>query len=234
MKKIVFILVFLLLASYAHATPFFYVLDTTYHIQGKIGYLSGGEQVYEEYNITSNHQIAAKVEFDEDPLGLDRVMMIRSIAKPGFLYSEVLDERDDPGASWPANTKAWSETVFTPLFSGLGPLLTFYCVHDYPNMMTVSITDNTTGIDIFNPGSVGDEFYPNPHLFAFDYNNWNIDHIYTLRMWLSGGANALGHHVYEMGNNFPIHAKVPEPTTIFLFGTGIVGLLGVGKKKFIK
>jgi hypothetical protein len=206
----------------AYATPFFNVLDTTYHIYGEIGYWVDGEQFFKQYDITSHDPIEAMVEYEVYPSG--PIQKVSSIAKPGFLYSEVLDTNWSSGH--PSNTEAWSEIVFQPLFNGSGPLLTFYNTVDYPYNMDISVTDNTLGVDIFKPSDISGDYQPNPNLHAFDYNSWNLDHIYTIRMQLGGGANAEGHHVYEMGTNFPIYAAVPEPGMLSFLGLGLIALAG--------
>ena len=230
-KTLLTFMALIFLSGYAHAVPFFEVIDTTYHIYGGVGVFEfpDGPFLYEEqFNRTSKHPIEDKV-YVENPDG--SIQSIHSIAQPGFLYSEIIDSATYIEAAY-AKTEVWTETVFKPLYSGSGPILTFYHAVEYPlSNNEFIITDNSLGIEIYNPGW---DIEPDPRLLSFDYDSWDMTHTYTLRMALWGSTNQLGFHEYEMGTNFPVFTSVPEPATILLLGLSLAGLAAVSRKRFNK
>lgn len=214
MKKIlVAFIVVLLTASFAQSAPLpFDVLDTTYAIDSRAGDDSGSAV----FNETSDSPLEALIEYT----GPEATVTVESIARAGYLSSKFNDNDSTVNVS----TDVWSETVFQPTFNGSGPLLTFFHTVEYPyGNNEIIVTDNTLGIDIYNPGW---DIEPDPRLLAFDYDSWDMAHIYTLRMALWGSTNAVGFENYEMGTNFPSHASVPEPGTISALVLGIIGLMG--------
>ena len=79
-----------------------------------------------------------------------------------------------------------------------------------------ALADNASFADIFNVSFVwlGGSFGPGSQFFeVYDGVTWSV---------LEDGFTATG------------AAPVPEPATMFLFGTGLVGLIGAGKMKKIK
>lgn len=225
MKKVIMsIIALMLFAGYAHAVPLFNVLDSTYHIYGAIAYTDGSGSYTDQYDITSNDPTSAMAQL-EDSLG--RAQSVSSTATAGYLYSGIIDENADPGAY--AQTEAFSEAVFQPLFSGSSPTLTFYhnSVYPYGNNEFI-ITDDTLGIEIFNPGWA--LVSPGYRIVNFDYNSWDSSHTYTLRMSLFGSTDAVGFQEYEMGTDFFTYASVPEPATVAILGFGLLCLFGFRKK----
>ena len=228
MKKSMVILcaMMLLLAANVHAVPFFDILDTTYHIEGFLC------SECSSYNQTSNRPIADMVEYDDPLLGYQKA---QSIAKAGYLYGEIIDDIGDDASEtiiYQSRTEVWSETVFNPLLNGSGPTLSFYFAWEYPHgQFEGIITDNTLGVDIFNIWDVWNNDEDEGVVsFMCDYNDWNIDHNYTLKTSIWGSTNQVGHHQYEMKTDFFEFANVPEPSTILLIGSGLIGLAGLRRK----
>ncbi len=221
MRKInLIILSFLFLSGHAYALPLFDVSETTYHIRNELSSPSDSEV----FNQTSNTPIEAMIEL-EYSVDAQPSVQIESVAEFGFLYSKF----NDVNESISAKTDVWSEIEFTPLFNGSGPLLTFYHTVRYPyGNNEIIITDNTLGVQIFNPGW---DMEPDLRLLSFDYDSWDFTHTYTLRMALWGSTNAVGSMENEMGTNFPVFASVPEPATMLLFGTGLAGLAASGLRR---
>jgi hypothetical protein len=90
-------------------------------------------------------------------------------------------------------------------------------------------TDNSADVLSFYAVKAGNAFAIYQVTPADSMGSWS-----TFDLWLSGLANngadlAISHYT---GYN-PSAAPVPEPATIILLGTGLVGLFGLGRKKII-
>lgn len=239
MKKLIitFSLV-LFLTGHSYALPFFDVLGSTYNVENKIRlnieYTNGDSDYFEiVHSDTSDHPINSLI---EGPAYTGTDFKVESNVGPGYMTSEIVawpgSSAEDGIAYYDgqARTIAWTETVFQPLFSEDSPVLTFYhnCMYPYYNN-EFSIIDNTLGVEIFNP--VWDEVEDDEfRMVTFDYDDWNLDHTYTLTMSFSGSTNGEGHHIYTTGSDFYSYAKVAEPSAISFCVLVLIGLFSIKHK----
>ncbi len=64
---------------------------------------------------------------------------------------------------------------------------------------------------------------------GYDYNTISLDFSVNEDLELFGRAIRFA---FTCGND--VHAPVPEPDTMILFGIGLIGLAGLGRRKFKK
>jgi len=105
---------------------------------------------------------------------------------------------------------------------------------------------NPLGTGAVNPGYYNNNDPSDQGSFPFEYDGFTT--IFTAQaVGLTSGTHHIklaiadgGDHIYDSGvflqsNSFSDQpAAIPEPSTMLLLGTGILGLLGFGKKRFKK
>ena len=70
--------------------------------------------------------------------------------------------------------------------------------------------------------------YDGPYWFDFNYENIDTVWFRPGDLGTNAGLGGSGHHIVIDNINAPI----PEPTTLFLLGSGLIGLAGLGRKTF--
>ncbi len=129
------------------------------------------------------------------------------------VYKQNVGEMDDSGLYAPSYF-----TEYTPSIDPSGANIKWIFGSPYIEM------DGVSAYLVIKDGN------HDPSIYIFDLKvlGWNgMDTIYLKDFWPNAGAISYI-SIYD-----PITA-VPEPATMFLLGSGLIGLAGYGKKKFFK
>ncbi len=112
-----------------------------------------------------------------------------------------------------------------------------------PNTLYQQIGTSYAGFN-FDPITVGSNTTPDgTNFIAINDPNENIAN-QNVELWFNseilqvyniGDTDANGNALFEFSSNDPaVLYPVPEPTTMLLFGSGLIGLVGLGRKKLGK
>lgn len=123
---------------------------------------------------------------------------------------------------------------------------------DNVNYALIPGTDTAVSINNVNGGSYG-EFYNNndpselfPTPYAFEYDGFTdvftasitgltAGETYNIQLAIAdAGDYILDSGVFLQAGSFSDTPSVPEPATMLLLGTGLIGLVGISRKKMIK
>jgi len=240
MKK-VFILMALMVAIFSYssvqASPFT-LAEATFEINGSLLMNPGPDYYYESYNKSSSNPVNETL---TSPYG--------EFSSSSASYYKV------EASAWSfvdATASATTTLMFSPDFTGQDSGLNFigeeYGQPEF-SYIYIELTDLTADALItsasFSRSTDGpspawwvqtgwdywDTLFASPYADgAFTYDDWNTDHIYELVMHTrcSGWDDGNGGSMEIAGMTFQ---NVPEPATMLLFGTGLIGLAGIRRRK---
>ncbi len=223
-----FFILFLLLTSSSYSSSMgIDVLSETHHIYGWAGDNSA-EGVSVGYNITSKHPLHYRTDgiYYFDPY-YDQAV---AESWAGDFNLKTYSER------WEAGAYAESTYIFQPEFSSLilGVTAQDDSTHESPTIW-YSLTNLSSReqliYDIYNIYHHEDwENYVLNHSEHYSLSV-NPENTYELQMFVYGwGGDNTATTSLDVTISSRMH-PVPEPTTIILFGTGIVGLFGAMLRK---
>lgn len=223
MKKLLMISV-LLISIFTYSN----VNATSFTVIDSFFMVSGGITVYdylhlpiynEEYSESSSTPLTGNLSDGESSVWSEA--SFEKVATGG-------DSSTDPECA--AYATAITQVLFKPNFIGQGDPITFYVYRMlFGGNAYASIVDLIAGETIF---SKDDAYFEDPPAI-FSYSGWNPDHIYSLSMSASNYFVMNDDGRAGATNDMQFVLPVPEPVTMLLLGTGLVGLAGL-KRKFRK
>ena len=231
MKRLFVYSIFLLtilMASNVWAS--FNITQTQYEIAGQIIQITeGGPVILQQYSMTSDSPLSYAIYDNTVPGNLGTYSFAESIASGSYVYVAI----DQPGHDLPyADASAISKIYFTPnvdgyaegiYFNGDRPTESWYG----PPTASWSITDLTSNTLIVNSSFMnpGSNNQPIAYIGGSDYS-WDSSHNYMLKLEAQTGSNHGPDGGWISTNMF----SVPEPSTLLLLGSGLIGLIGFRKK----